>query len=274
MSASQKKRNRIKKRNAVTVESTGIAIEVNRRPQASSSTPAPTQTRSPEVPADQMKLKTIGMDQNNLWLYPEVFKGLVRSLVNAFPTDVDGIRAVATTPRSVLGALTDPSTDIILMIDLKARRFMSDIKTFLATGGSLIVCGNTAGHSSPPDINTFWTDLNLPWRMGSYHRTTFALNRQCFVANDEMRRELPKSFSVKAFQLANVPPPQCLYLPTADSRVQSHVFSPTRVDQEQTPVACARTGNGGYVAWFGDVNGEEETDAVIVSLVKWIRRQQ
>jgi hypothetical protein len=46
---------------------------------------------------------------------------------------------------------------------------------------------------------------------------------------------------------------------------QSHIFPPEYVDQAQAAVVGAKVGNG-YLVYVGDVNAEEGSDNIILSL--------
>ncbi|OBZ73326.1 hypothetical protein A0H81_07173 [Grifola frondosa] len=104
---------------------------------------------------------------------------------------------------------------------------------------------------------------NLPWISGSYHRTTFTLNRDV-VGLDV--RHLSSEYSMKALHLKNVQTNATVYLPTSESRIESLVFPADHITNiSETPVAFTSVGNGrlGYV---GDVNNEDATTNVILSM--------
>lgn len=73
------------------------------------------------------------------------------------------------------------------------------------------------------------------------------------------------SYSLKAVFLKSVEPSAAVYLPTDESRTESHVFPPERVDTKQTPVAFTRYGEG-WLGYVGDVNTEEGSDEVILAM--------
>lgn len=106
--------------------------------------------------------------------------------------------------------------------------------------------------------------LGLPWARGSYHRTTFALNRR--VENISVD-SLSPSYSMKAMHLKNVAPAASVYLPTETSKIQSFVFAPDPVrDLQETPAAFAKVGEG-YVGFVGDVNDEEQTTPLLTAML-------
>ena len=70
---------------------------------------------------------------------------------------------------------------------------------------------------------------------------------------------------MKALHARNARTYEKIYVPISDATPQSHVFPPSHVDQAQAAVVGARIG-GGYLIYVGDVNGEEESDRVILAL--------
>ncbi|KAJ5525846.1 hypothetical protein N7494_012496 [Penicillium frequentans] len=122
--------------------------------------------------------------------------------------------------------------------------------------------GQFASFVRPDNMKSFFSKAGLSWNRGSYTRTTLLLNQAAI--GDELATKLPKSYSQKALFVNNVVSSDAWYTTDEDSVVESRVFRPTPVNTPgETPVAMARVGEGrlGYV---GDVNAEEETDAVIL----------
>jgi hypothetical protein len=115
-------------------------------------------------------------------------------------------------------------------------------------------------------LTSTFTLFDLPWRNGDYHRTTFNVTAS-------WKKEIPSlssksSYCVKAQHLADVKFEHCVYIANESSRVQSHVFAPSKVDLNQTPLAFARVGYG-YLGYIGDVNTETMTTLIIIDLVNW-----
>ena len=71
---------------------------------------------------------------------------------------------------------------------------------------------------------------------------------------------------MKAVHLKGVPAEAKVYVPVDDSRVESHVFAPTRVDTLQSPAVFARCGKG-RIGFVGDVNNEEGSRKLILAMV-------
>ncbi|OAL18622.1 hypothetical protein AYO22_10599 [Fonsecaea multimorphosa] len=116
----------------------------------------------------------------------------------------------------------------------------------------------------PSDLRGYFNKKwNLPWKQGSYHRTTVTLNQ---TAEKVPTGRVPSSYSQKAVFLADVDKTAAWYLPTNDSVTESHVFPAAPVPTSETPVACAKMGNG-WLGYIGDVNAEEGTDDVVLAML-------
>jgi len=156
-------------------------------------------------------------------------------------------------PAAILAA--DESLTVSTRIPL-----VHDALSYVRSGGVLIFMALFPGFTRPPDVKSLFSRLDLPWRSGSYHRSTFKLN-------SEMTRfeksALAESYSQKALNLANVAYDDAVYLPTDDWEDESSVSGPT--DRIETPVAFAKVGEG-KVGYVGDVNNEEGTTPVILGM--------
>ncbi|KIW13028.1 hypothetical protein PV08_08215 [Exophiala spinifera] len=134
---------------------------------------------------------------------------------------------------------------------------------YVRGGGIVVLAGSFSSSIRPSDMCKYSRKWNLPWKNGSYCRTTVHLNRS---AEGVPRSGLPASYSQKALFLTNVDNNAAWYLPNEHSRTESHVFSPEPVPTSETPAAFAKVGNG-WLGYIGDVNGEEETDAVLLGML-------
>ncbi|KAF4544425.1 Transcription factor [Lasiodiplodia theobromae] len=149
---------------------------------------------------------------------------------------------------------------------------LEKLNGYVRAGGTAIFCCHFASYAPPVDgaLDGFFADaFGLPWRRGSYYRTTFALNAAAarhVGQAQQRRRRLAAAYSQKAVHLRDVESAQAVYLPTAESKLESLVFTAESIeDREQTPVAWARVGEG-WVGYVGDVNAEEESDEVILAM--------
>ncbi|KAF9638133.1 hypothetical protein BFW01_g9030 [Lasiodiplodia theobromae] len=144
--------------------------------------------------------------------------------------------------------------------------FLAYLNTYVRSGGGTVVfCKKFSGDSSLPHMeDVFSTAFGLPWKAFCYHRSTFMLR----VEN--MRRlslaaDLAPQYSVKAVHLMDVEEKDRLYVPRSDSYIESFVFAPEPIDQNETPVAWADVGEG-MVGYIGDVNSEEGSKRVLLAM--------
>lgn len=160
-------------------------------------------------------------------------------------------------PAAIL--ITDPG-----IADSSFSDVLSKVKEYTSRGGTVIFACMFSSFIAPDDFDVFFkTHFYLPWTFGDYHRTTSYLNANAKRIL-ESAESLPKSYSQKAVFMKNVHADHALYAPTQASEVESFVFS-GRINPAQTPVAWANAA-GGWVGYVGDVNGEEGSNKVILSM--------
>jgi hypothetical protein len=171
----------------------------------------------------------------------------------------------AGTPRGVF--VTDSGLTLA-----KHDALAQKVVDYARGGGRVVMGGLFSSYASPTDISNYFAQRwNLPWRSGSYQRTTVTLNPAAggrpSTTSSPGGDRLPASFSQKAVFLKNVDKSAAWYLPTPDSVTESHVFKPSPVQKtSETPVAFVRVGNG-WLGYVGDVNAEEGTDAVVLGML-------
>lgn len=79
---------------------------------------------------------------------------------------------------------------------------------------------------------------------------------------------MPHEYSMKAVHVRGATESQRMFVAAPGAQTQSNVFAPQDVDRSQAAVAAARIGQGTLV-YCGDVNGEGESVALIMSLCGW-----
>ena len=147
---------------------------------------------------------------------------------------------------------------------LKADALADKLVTFAREGGTVVVGGLFTSFGRPDDMQKYFEKKwGLAWKIGSYHRTTLALN---LAAEGRPNATLPSSYSQKAVFLSNVPHKAAWYLPTEESLTESHVFPPSQVPTAETPVAFMKVEHG-WLGYTGSVNSEEETHTVILGML-------
>ncbi|TBU44822.1 TPR-like protein [Dichomitus squalens] len=119
----------------------------------------------------------------------------------------------------------------------------------------------------PVHFRPFLARWGVPWDHGSYFRTTTALNPAGIPAPLEEHALLP-SVSMKSLHVKGAPRAHAVYLPTAGSHIESHVFAPDRLsgeEAEESPAVLASVGQG-YLGYVGDVNGEKGSTCLILEM--------
>ncbi|KAG8161169.1 hypothetical protein KVR01_009433 [Diaporthe batatas] len=177
--------------------------------------------------------------------------------------------------RTVRGALTwlnnntASPPDGILVTDPgiatpAAKELLDRVVAYARAGGGTVVMSYCfSSNMRMDDMKKFWKQAwDLPWEPASYHRTKLTLNESSSTLRGEQVAELQKVYSQKALCLKNVRREHCWYLPTEDSRIQSAVFPPDPVKQNEAAVVFAPVGQG-RVGYTGDVNMEDGTYMVV-----------
>ncbi|KIY45810.1 hypothetical protein FISHEDRAFT_48815 [Fistulina hepatica ATCC 64428] len=166
-------------------------------------------------------------------------------------------------PAAVL--LTEPT-----LVERKRRR--SPVHAALSDyvhkkGGRVVFACSFSSFVTPPDLDSYFKDIwALPWRFGSYQRTVHHLQPNHPIVSKTTFPKLPNNYSMKTVDLKGVKPEDCVYMPSADSRVQSMVFAPRLVEQGQPGAAMTLVGSG-WVGWVGDVNAEEGSTEVLLAMM-------
>jgi hypothetical protein len=137
---------------------------------------------------------------------------------------------------------------------------------YAKAGGIVVYGGCMSSFAGPVDLGAMFRNTwGLRWEAGDYHRTTVSLNTAAAGLNGSAG-ELATSYSQKALNLKNVDASDCWYLPSADSRIESHVFAPAPIENSnETPVAFRKIEQG-WVGYTGDVNSEQTTTSVVLRM--------
>ena len=178
-------------------------------------------------------------------------------------------------PRATLAALsTNPRPDAVILSDpaianstSKHNKLLTKLIEYAHSGGTVILGMQYSNHIKPMRFRPFLTRWGVPWDRGSYFRTTTVLNPAGVPAPLDKSALLP-SVSMKSVHVKGAPREHAVYLPTAESCIQSHVFAPDRLTGEQaeeSPAVLARVGQG-YLGYVGDVNAEQGSTRLILEM--------
>jgi len=159
-------------------------------------------------------------------------------------------------------------------------RLVTRLANFIREGGGTVIFALVfPGNMPMPEFDSLFAKIGLSgWKHGSYHRTTHML-RTISAPPDSPLGEilnrggnhLARTYSMKATHIARPGEFEAIYSPTDESRIESFVFSPTKIeDLKEAPVAFAKVGRG-WVGYVGDVNDEEESRVVILAMLDLLR---
>jgi len=153
---------------------------------------------------------------------------------------------------SKLGEETPPS--VIIAADgavARQRVVWERVIDRLREGATVLLAGCFSSFVNEGAFNRLFTKLGLPWKRGSYYRTTINLRRG--VVGSDLASRLPSEYSAKSLYVRNVESSAVWYAPTEAS------------GEAEAAVVFAKVGQGrlGYV---GDVNGEEASDEVVLAM--------
>jgi hypothetical protein len=145
------------------------------------------------------------------------------------------------------------------------RAVLEKLVSYVRNGGFAIVGLHFPNFATFDAINDFFGAFGLPWKSGDYHRTDFQFNPSCILPAGVSASSFPAPYSMKALHVRDARPNEKILIPTGDAATQSLVFAPQLVDQAQAAVVGATVGNG-YLVYIGDVNSEDASNGVMVSL--------
>ncbi|KAH7012030.1 uncharacterized protein B0I36DRAFT_256882 [Microdochium trichocladiopsis] len=133
---------------------------------------------------------------------------------------------------------------------------------YVRKGGIVIHGGFFSTDIRPDDLGTYMqAKWDLPWKAGSYYRTTLYLNQEAIPRSTT---GLLSSYNQKAVFLEGVNPDVAWYV-ISDRSVVESLAPGSEINILETPVAFARAGDG-WIGYLGDVNGEVGTVAVILKM--------
>ncbi|KAL8388755.1 hypothetical protein RB599_010080 [Gaeumannomyces hyphopodioides] len=169
------------------------------------------------------------------------------------------IRLLSEQPQPSAVLITDEA-----LTDDENAHVWEAVLQYVRQGGTSVIMGHFSTFVKAAAVKPFFAKAGLPWESGSYHRTTFVLDRA--VVGDGLATKLPPQYSQKAVLVKNVAPADAWYHSDENSVIESLVFPPTSANiTGETAVAFANVERGklGYV---GDVNPEKGSEAVILTM--------
>ena len=162
---------------------------------------------------------------------------------------IEAHEALQSNPTAVL--VTDAA-----ITDAKHRPTAQALAQYAQTGGTVVLGGLMSSFATPPDFDAMMKDVwKLPWKFGSYTRDEAHLAGAALAWKLEGATKVTLSLAIhlKAVWLADV-------------AQGDRVYTPKYQAQGEAAVAFARCGEG-FVGWVGDVNSQNELDAVYVTML-------
>ncbi len=159
----------------------------------------------------------------------------------------------ATTQEAAFSMLSqEPPPSVILVIDgalTRRRKVWDRVIDRLREGATVVLAGCFSSMVSEGQFTRFFARLGLPWKRGSYHRTTVNLCRG--VVDGHLTSRLPSTYSQKALFVRNVE--------------RSAAWYSSGDTSDEAAVVFAKIGLG-KLGYIGDVNGEESSDLVVLAM--------
>lgn len=184
-----------------------------------------------------------------------VFDGVHENLVAQITSKTKMERA--TTEEAALAILRRKAPPSVILVadgaitrNSKVREAVFDR---LDQGATVVLAGCFSSMVTQGQFDRFFARLGLPWRRGSYTRTTVSLRRP--AVHGQLASRLPAAYSQKATFAKNVAQSAVWYTPSESSGGAGG----------EAAVAFAKMGLG-RLGYIGDVNGEESSDAVVLAM--------
>ncbi|KAI0776992.1 hypothetical protein BD413DRAFT_524578 [Trametes elegans] len=196
-------------------------------------------------------------------MYAQLYQALRK---NATVHEISDARAAA----SVLSSNTPPFSVLVSDAGIASSKHVPLLNRLVryARAGGRVVLGMQLGNYLRLDTaSSFFRAWGLDWDAGSYFRTTFALNPAGLPPPLSATALFP-SLSMKALHVKNAPRECAVYLPTAQSRLESLVYAPTPISGDmaaESPAVFTRVGEG-YLGYVGDVNAEQGSIRLLIEM--------
>ncbi|KAG6861781.1 hypothetical protein C0995_012285 [Termitomyces sp. Mi166 len=148
----------------------------------------------------------------------------------------------------------------------KNAQVLTKLVEYAKAGGSVVIGGAFSTFVKPKDMGTFFLkSWSVPWKPGSYHRTTFFLNPAHELAKSNPL--LAQSYSMKALHVKDISPDVVVYRPTRESRLENLVFAPGPITNlNESPAVRTRVGKG-HLGYIGDVNWEDGSAKLVLAMM-------
>lgn len=134
--------------------------------------------------------------------------------------------------------------------------------------GTVLFCGTFAAFVEWPSFDLYFAnEWKLPWRAGSYTRSTLEVNphfnsnggnRMAASTFDPVAAGLAGGFRQKALLVRGIEKNARVYVPGSGSHLDSRAGREVAGDMNESPIVFQCYGKG-HVGYLGDVNGDNAT---------------
>ncbi|TFK32587.1 hypothetical protein BDQ12DRAFT_692269 [Crucibulum laeve] len=203
----------------------------------------------------------------------DLFKNIHGHQIAAIRSRVNVKTAV--TPQQAISHFASPDLAGIYLTDpgvIYHAQIMNQLEQYVKTGGLLVVGGIFSSFIRMDDIDKFFATFGLPWKRGSYQRSTFYRNDH----HDTVRKNpsLASNFTMKALHVKSLPVTAAMYTVEEEESSDESMFGEgeffgrgkAEMKEFKAPVARTHVGDG-YFGYIGDVNGEKEATNIVLSML-------
>ena len=196
-------------------------------------------------------------------------------LRNMYATFLESLNSKATVTRctdamEALEVITAGVISAVLVYEPSVMRtnnqkLVDALTKYTKNGGTTVFAAHCSDFVGPPEIDAYFKrPFNLNWKSGSYLRTTFSANPGVRL---KLTEGVAASYSMKALNLKGVAREDLIYVTTGQSKLESLVFFPEKVELvDEGPVVYAQYYHG-RLGWVGDVNNERETGPLVLAML-------
>ncbi|EMD35990.1 hypothetical protein CERSUDRAFT_156736 [Gelatoporia subvermispora B] len=224
----------------------------------------PSTSSGPETTSPSVLILSLNKESWTEESYAQLYRGLRK---NATVSEVLSANAAK-------HALNNSSPSAVLVTDAaiherKHRSLLAQVIQYARAGGRVVLGLNFSNHFTLGSGPQFFSQWGFPsWDVGSYHRSTFALN-PAGVPTPLNSNALFSEYSMKTLHITGINTREdAVYLPTESSHVESMVFPNVQITGsglEESPAVFARVGDG-YLGYVGDVNGEQPSIRLLIEM--------
>ncbi|KAJ2995892.1 hypothetical protein HDV02_000344 [Globomyces sp. JEL0801] len=125
--------------------------------------------------------------------------------------------------------------------------------------GTVLFGGLFPSFTNMPNFDKIFAELGCNWRNSSYSRESHSFKAAGATAKYALiGYDFPMHYNIKSLMVSGVATRDCMYLS----------------DKSNVAVAMKRIDSMGYVVYMGDVNSEDDTGLIMLSICQWAATQK